>query len=159
MLGSPVFGRCFSGPHFFGPHVLAKRFGPCEAFSKSGRVISHHARSEHGHTKIRSKFQITLLFPKVLDRVLILAIFGDHTIESKTAVIEHVCVTERDRGALYDFWNKSNVAPNRECKKRDLSSYIKAAMCVCVFSPVCESVLCVCVGHSGILLHTRSSKH
>ena len=51
------------------------------------------------------------------DLLLILAIFGDHTIESKTAVIEHVRVTERDKGALCDFWNKSNVAPNRECKK------------------------------------------
>ena len=57
------------------------------------------------------------------DLLLILAIFGDHTIESETAVIEHVRVTERDKGALCDFWNKSNVAPNRECKKRDLSSY------------------------------------
>ena len=70
------------------------------------------------------------------DLLLILAIFGDHTIESETAVIEHVCVTERDKGALCDFWNKSNVAPNRECKKGDLSSYIKAAMCVCVQSCV-----------------------
>jgi len=70
------------------------------------------------------------------DLLLILAIFGDHTIESETAVIEHVRVTERDKGALCDFWNKSNVAPNRECKKRDLSSYVKAAMCVCVQSCV-----------------------
>ena len=51
------------------------------------------------------------------DLLLILAIFGDHTIESETAVIEHVRVNERDKGALCDFWNKSNVAPNRECKK------------------------------------------
>ena len=45
-----------------------------------------------------------------------MAIFGDHTIKFKTAVIEHVRVNERDEGTLCDFWNKSIVAPNRECK-------------------------------------------
>ena len=48
--------------------------------------------------------------------LLILAIFGDHTVEFQTAVTEHVRLNERDEGALCDFWNKSIVAPNCECK-------------------------------------------
>ena len=94
-----------------------------------------------------------------VELLLILASFGDHTVDWGKAVIEHVWVNGRDECALCDFWIKSCVAPNRECKI-DTWAHILMLRCLCLFRPVCVfDPVWVCACHTGILSLTRNSKH